>query len=90
MPIYLEYEMNIANIRKHEKDTGSIEVQIAQTTQRIKELTKHMQVHKKDKHSLRGLVGVITKRKKLMIYLKRTNLDMYKKLVTDLEIRDNV
>lgn len=82
--------MNVANFRKHDKDTGSIEVQIAQATYRIKELTTHMQEHKKDKHSLRGLVGVITKRRKLMIYLKRTNLDSYKKLVADLEIRDNV
>ena len=68
-------------------DTGSPEVQVALLTQRITELTGHLQNHKKDMHSRRGLMQLVSKRRKLLDYLKRTQADSYKKLIDDLKIR---
>ena len=72
---------------KDSNDTGSSEVQIAVLTHRIRELTRHVEVHKKDYHTRRGLVQLVAKRKKLLKYLRRTNEESYVKLLKDLSIR---
>ena len=72
---------------KDSNDTGSSEVQIAVLTHRIRELTRHVEVHKKDHHTRRGLVQLVAKRKKLLKYLGRTNEESYVKLLKDLSIR---
>lgn len=68
-------------------DTGSPEVQVAILTSRISELSEHMQVHKKDFHSRRGLLAMVAKRRKLLDYLKSKDEDRYQKLITSLGIR---
>ena len=77
----------IAEFARKEGDTGSCEVQIAVLTERIKELTEHMKSNKKDFHSRRGLVQMVSKRKKLLKYLERTDLEGYRALKTKLGIR---
>ena len=77
----------IKNYQRKELDTGSSEVQIALLTFRIKDLTEHFKIHKKDKHGQRGLVKLVNKRRKLLDYLKRKNLDGYTQLISDLGIR---
>lgn len=77
----------IKHFQKKELDTGSPEVQVAILTYRIKDLTEHFKIHKKDKHGQRGLVQLVNKRRKLLDYLKRKNLDGYSKLITELGIR---
>lgn len=72
---------------KHETDTGSAHTQIALLTKRIRELTEHAKQHKKDHHSRRGLVMLVSKRKKLIKYLRRRNPNGYVKLVKELKIR---
>ena len=72
---------------KDSNDTGSSEVQVAVLTHRIRELTRHVEVHKKDYHTRRGLVQLVAKRKKLLKYLRRTNEESYVKLLKDLSIR---
>ena len=72
---------------KHEADTGSANTQIALLTKRIRELTEHAKQHKKDHHSRRGLVMLVSKRKKLMKYLRRSNPEGYVSLVKKLKIR---
>ena len=73
--------------RRKEGDTGSSEVQIALLTHRIAYLTEHMNVHRKDFHSRRGLVALSNQRRKLLDYLKRTDLEAHKKLVERLALR---
>lgn len=68
-------------------DTGSPEVQVAILTKRIEELSEHMQVHKKDFHSRRGLLAMVAKRRKLLDYLKGKNEERYTKLIKSLGIR---
>lgn len=68
-------------------DTGSPEVQVAILTSRIEELSQHMQVHKKDFHSRRGLLAMVAKRRKLLDYLKKNDEDRYQKLIKELGIR---
>lgn len=68
-------------------DTGSPEVQVAILTTRIEELSAHMQVHKKDLHSRRGLLAMVAKRRKLLDYLKRKNEGRYQDLIKSLGIR---
>ena len=70
-----------------EGDTGSPEVQVAVITERIRNLTGHMQSHKKDFHSRRGLVMLVGQRRRLLDYLKRKNEGRYKDLIKRLEIR---
>ncbi len=77
----------IKHFQRKELDTGSSEVQIALLTYRIKELTEHFKIHKKDKHGQRGLVHLVSKRRKLLDYLKRKNLNSYTTLIGDLGIR---
>ncbi|MDD4066984.1 MAG: 30S ribosomal protein S15 [Clostridia bacterium] len=73
--------------KKHETDTGSTEVQIALLTTRINELTEHLKSHKHDNHSKMGLFKMIGKRKKLLKYYERINLEGYKELINKLNIR---
>ena len=68
-------------------DTGSPEVQVALATERIKQLTEHMKVHKKDLHSRRGLLRLVSLRKKLLAYLKRKDIKRYAALIESLGLR---
>jgi small subunit ribosomal protein S15 len=77
----------IKSFQRKELDTGSPEVQIALITFRITDLTEHFKVHKKDKHGQLGLIKLVNKRRKLLDYLKRKNLDAYTKILGDLGIR---
>jgi small subunit ribosomal protein S15 len=77
----------ITKFAKHEKDTGSSEVQIALLSQRVTELTEHMKIHKHDHHSRRGLLKIVSSRRGLLNYLKKSNLERYKKIVADLGLR---
>ena len=75
------------NLAKHEKDTGSSEVQVSQLTNKIENLAKHIKENKKDKHSSLGLIKAVNRRKKLLEYLKKNNLDSYKEVLTKLNLR---
>jgi small subunit ribosomal protein S15 len=68
-------------------DTGSAEVQIALMTERINELTKHLRTHAKDHHSRRGLLMLVGKRRRMLRYLERSDLERYRALVADLGLR---
>ena len=68
-------------------DTGSPEVQVALLTNRINELIGHFKTHVKDHHSRRGLLRMVSRRRKLLDYLKRTNVDAYRKLIDRLSLR---
>ena len=72
---------------KDSNDTGSSEVQIAILTHRIRELTEHVKIHKKDHHTRRGLVMLVAKRKKMMKYLMRSNSASYLNVIKELSIR---
>lgn len=71
----------------HPGDTGSPEVQVALLTRRIEELTRHLSVHRKDHHSRRGLIMMVSKRKKLLDYLRREDPGRYRALVARLGLR---
>ncbi len=73
--------------RRHETDSGSPEVQIALMTARINELTGHFKTHKKDYHSLRGLLKIVGHRRRLLIYLRRRDIERYRAIVTQLGLR---
>ena len=73
--------------RTHETDTGSPEVQIAILTARINELTEHLKVHKKDEHSRRGLLKMVGKRRKLLVYLQNNDIEHYRAIVAKLGLR---
>lgn len=77
----------IEQFRTHESDTGSPEVQIALLTERITYLTEHFRTHAKDHHSRRGLLKMVSSRRRLLDYLKRSNLDRYRKIVAKLNLR---
>jgi small subunit ribosomal protein S15 len=70
----------------HEGDTGSPEVQIALLTQQIEELSEHLKVHRKDNHSRRGLLNIVSKRRRLIQYLKDNEPERYKELSKKLKI----
>ncbi|MCQ2381949.1 MAG: 30S ribosomal protein S15 [Clostridia bacterium] len=72
---------------KKEGDTGSPAVQIALLTKRVEELTEHLKVHKQDKHSRRGLTLMLGKRKRMLDYLEKTNLEAYRELKKQLKLR---
>lgn len=74
-------------VKRHEKDTGSPEYQIAMFSERIKKLTSHLKKNKKDFHSRRGLLKMVAKRKKLMDYLKKTNEKSYKATIKKLGLK---
>ena len=73
--------------RTHETDTGSPEVQIAVLTKRIADLTEHLKEHKKDNHSRRGLFKMVGKRRNLLNYLMKTDIERYRAIVAKLGIR---
>lgn len=73
--------------RLHEKDTGSTELQVAILTERIKHLTGHLQVHRKDVHSRRGLVTMVSKRRRLLKYLTQEDVGRYQSLIARLGLR---
>ncbi|MHB9139111.1 MAG: 30S ribosomal protein S15 [Victivallaceae bacterium] len=77
----------IAQYARKEGDTGSPEVQVALLTQRIKHLTEHLKVNKKDHHTRRGLVAMVSRRRSLLSYLSKENFEAYVKLTADLDIR---
>ncbi len=77
----------IQKFANHEKDTGSPEVQIAILTERIKNLTEHIKINKKDVHSRRGLIGMVNKRRKLLKYIQKKDPAKYEKIVQELGIR---
>jgi len=77
----------VKDVAIHEKDTGSSEVQIALLTEKIENLSKHMNLFKKDKHSSVGLLKAVNKRKKLLDYLKRNKIDSYKDVISKLNLR---
>jgi len=73
--------------RTHDTDSGSPEVQIALLTERIKYLTEHFKVHKKDHHSRRGLLKLVGQRRRLLDYLKNNKIERYRAIVKDLGLR---
>jgi len=78
MPLSKEKKEELKrSFQRHERDTGSPEVQIALLTERINRLTEHMKKHKKDVHSRRGLISMVNKRRRLLEYLKETDYDRY-------------
>lgn len=77
----------IGQYRTHTQDTGSPEVQVALLSQRINELTEHFKTHKKDNHSRRGLLKMVSQRRSLLDYLKRKDIDRYHELIQRLGLR---
>ena len=77
----------ITGFRVHGTDTGSAPVQVALLTERINLLTDHFKVHRKDHHSRRGLLKLVSQRRKLLEYMKSTDRDEYKKVVDRLSLR---
>ncbi len=83
----IEKSQIVAKFQRAAGDTGSPEVQIALLTARINGLTDHFKVNVKDHHSRRGLLKMVSRRRKLLDYLKRTNLPAYRKLIDELKLR---
>ncbi|MBK5266552.1 MAG: 30S ribosomal protein S15 [Acidimicrobiia bacterium] len=77
----------ISEFGQHDSDTGSPEVQVALLTERIKHLTDHMREHKHDFHTQRGLLMLVGKRRRLLNYLKRQDVERYRTLITTLGLR---
>jgi len=80
-------EQIVTDFRTHDADTGSAQVQVALLSKRINELTEHFKVHKKDNHSRRGLLKMVSQRRSMLDYLKRTNIERYHEVVTRLGLR---
>ena len=80
-------QITIEENRSHDKDTGSSEVQIALLTARIAHLTEHLKTHRKDFHSRRGLLMMAARRRKLLDYLKKNDLNRYQAIIEKLELR---
>jgi small subunit ribosomal protein S15 len=77
----------IADHARTEGDTGSPEVQVALLTTRIRELTEHLKIHKKDHHTRRGLLKLVGQRRRLLNYLKKSDIERYRALIAKLGIR---
>ncbi len=77
----------ISKFAQSKNDTGSIQVQVALLTERINELTEHLKANKKDNHSRRGLLKMVGKRKGFLAYLEKKDIDAYRKLKKQLNIR---
>jgi small subunit ribosomal protein S15 len=80
-------EQIVTDYKVHESDTGSSQVQIALLSQRITELTEHFKIHKKDNNSRRGLLQLVSRRRKLLDYLKRRNIEEYHQIIQKLGLR---
>ncbi len=88
MPLSKEKKQDIiSHFRLHETDTGSPEVQVSLLTQRINEMTLHMQKNPKDMHSRQGLLKMVGKRRRLLNYLRRSDIEAYRHLVNQLDLR---
>ena len=88
MPLSKDVKTGIvADNAKHEHDTGSAEVQIALLTQRIRDLTEHLKIHKKDHHCRRGLLKLIGQRRRLLNYLKKNDIERYRAIIAKLGLR---
>ena len=83
----IEKSQIVAKFQRTPTDTGSPEVQVALLTARINGLTDHFKEHYKDHHSRRGLLKMVSRRRKLLDYLKRTDLPAYRKLIDELKLR---
>jgi small subunit ribosomal protein S15 len=77
----------IAKYSRGENDTGSTEVQVALLTQRIRDLTEHLKIHKKDHHTRRGLLQMVGQRRRMLNYLKKVDIERYRAVVANLGIR---
>ncbi len=86
-PVIEEKQEIIDRFKRHESDTGSPEVQIALLTARIQHLTEHLQEHRKDHHSRRGLLKMVGKRRRLLRYLQNTDIERYRKVLSELGLR---
>ncbi len=82
-----EKQAIIAQFRRSDKDTGSPEVQVALLTERIRQLTEHLKVHRKDLHSRRGLILMVSKRRRLLRYLRQQDPERYRQLIERLGLR---
>ncbi|MCP4582974.1 MAG: 30S ribosomal protein S15 [candidate division Zixibacteria bacterium] len=88
MPLTKEVKGELAKqYQLHENDTGSVEVQVAMLTKRIGDLTGHLKMHKKDHHSRLGLLKMVGRRRRLLTYLKRNDLEAYQALIENLKLR---
>ena len=88
MPLTKEVKNDIIGQYKlHEKDTGSVEVQVAMLTRRINDLTEHFKTHKKDHHSRLGLLKMVGRRRRLLNYLKKIDREAYQALIENLKLR---
>ena len=88
MALSLEAKKAImAEFKLHESDTGSPEVQVALLTQRIKDITEHLKIHKKDYHTRRGLLKMIGRRKRLLDYVTKKDVERYRRLIKALGLR---
>ena len=88
MALSLEAKKAImAEFKLHDSDTGSPEVQVALLTTRIKEITEHLKIHKKDFHTRRGLLKLIGQRRRLLVYIMKKDIDRYRKLIKALGLR---
>jgi small subunit ribosomal protein S15 len=83
----LQKAATIEKYRINQNDTGSARVQVALLTERINYLTEHFRTHKKDHHGRRGLLKMVGKRRRLLDYLKRTDLESYRQIIQDLGLR---
>ena len=82
-----EKQTTISEHRLHDTDTGSPEVQIALLTERINHLTEHLKVHKKDHHSRRGLLMLVGRRRRLLDYVRKNDVERYRTIISRLGIR---
>lgn len=80
----------IKEFGKNEHDSGSAEVQVAILSERIRNLTEHLKMHKKDHHTRRGLLMLVGKRRRLLVYIKDRDIEEYRALIKKLGIRDNL
>jgi small subunit ribosomal protein S15 len=80
-------ERIVGDYKTHGSDTGSSQVQIALLTERIKDLTEHFKIHAKDNHSRRGLLKMVSRRRKLLDYLKRRDIEQYHEIIQKLGLR---
>ncbi|HSK47036.1 MAG TPA: 30S ribosomal protein S15 [Coriobacteriia bacterium] len=78
----------VAEYTRGEGDTGSTEVQVALLTQRIRDLTEHLKIHKKDHHTRRGLLKLVGQRRRLLNYLKKSDIERYRAVIAQLGIRE--
>jgi small subunit ribosomal protein S15 len=88
MPLEKDVKSDIiAQYKRGDNDTGSTEVQVALLTQRIRDLTEHLKIHSKDHHTRRGLLQMVGQRRRLLNYLKKSDIERYRKVIADLGIR---